>query len=128
MYESSRSDAPISLIELEKHLVCHFGKPINRYDHVFIFNTDTDAEYASFAYLLDRENDIVYGSGSNHNGVLAIGCMHPIKNRFEKIESLSGMSIIDMDAGKSHVLALTKDGKVLGWGGNNCGQVGDGTR
>lgn len=34
------------------------------------------------------------------------------------------MRVLDVKVGSNHVLALTEDGSVFGWGGNNFGQVG----
>ncbi|MQY10825.1 hypothetical protein SRB5_09380 [Streptomyces sp. RB5] len=39
----------------------------------------------------------------------------------------AGVTVTDVAAGGSHSLALTSDGRVLGWGYNFYGQVGDGT-
>lgn len=38
-----------------------------------------------------------------------------------------GNRIAAVAAGDNHSLALTKDGRVLGWGDNFCGQLGDGS-
>ncbi|MCP2251827.1 Regulator of chromosome condensation (RCC1) repeat-containing protein [Prauserella aidingensis] len=37
-------------------------------------------------------------------------------------------ALTQLDAGVSHTLALTLDGRVLAWGGNIDGQLGDGTQ
>lgn len=39
----------------------------------------------------------------------------------------AGSGVIAIAAGGSHSLALKSDGTVLAWGGNNSGQLGDGT-
>ena len=41
------------------------------------------------------------------------------------VQGLAG--VIAISAGWSHVLALTNDGTIWAWGGNNVGQLGDGT-
>jgi alpha-tubulin suppressor-like RCC1 family protein len=62
---------------------------------------------------------------SNHygqlgNGTADVGQSSPIE--------LSGMSdIVDVAAGTYHSLALRSDGRVLAWGDNRSGQIGDGT-
>jgi alpha-tubulin suppressor-like RCC1 family protein len=46
----------------------------------------------------------------------------------EKLRFTSGFShrIIQVSAGCSHVVALTREGNVIAWGGNRKGQLGDG--
>ena len=45
--------------------------------------------------------------------------------RFPKvIEALRGKDVIDISLGPVHCLALTRDGKVYAWGGNDKGQLG----
>jgi len=36
-----------------------------------------------------------------------------------QVKKLDISNIIDIKAGKSHILALSIDGKVYGWGGND---------
>ena len=40
------------------------------------------------------------------------------------IEALRGKDIIDISLGSVHCLALTREGKVYSWGGNDKGQLG----
>jgi len=42
--------------------------------------------------------------------------------------ALAGKTVVAVDAGTAHSLALTADGDVLAWGSNEFGQLGDGTR
>jgi uncharacterized repeat protein (TIGR02543 family) len=44
-----------------------------------------------------------------------------------KITLFVGESIISIDSGLSHAIALTSKGRVFTWGLNNLGQLGDGT-
>nr|WP_228046537.1 Ig-like domain repeat protein [Saccharopolyspora sp. HNM0983] len=39
----------------------------------------------------------------------------------------TGVSVTDVEGGDDHTLAVTSDGRVLAWGGNGAGQLGDGT-
>ena len=32
--------------------------------------------------------------------------------------------VVDVSCGQGHVLALTSEGQVFAWGGNECGQLG----
>jgi alpha-tubulin suppressor-like RCC1 family protein len=41
--------------------------------------------------------------------------------------ALAGKTVIAMDAGTGHSVALTSDGSVVAWGLNSSGQLGDGT-
>jgi E3 ubiquitin-protein ligase HERC2 len=40
------------------------------------------------------------------------------------VEALEGLKVVDISAGCYHVLALTADGEVYAWGGNDNGQLG----
>lgn len=42
-----------------------------------------------------------------------------------EIPSLRGVTIAELVAGKKHSLARLHDGKVLGWGANGYGQLGE---
>ena len=46
----------------------------------------------------------------------------------EKLRFIKGFShrIIQVAAGSEHVVALTREGNVITWGGNRKGQLGDG--
>src|SRR5712691_8180800 len=43
------------------------------------------------------------------------------------VSAIAGQRIVTLSAGSDHVLAIRKDGSVWAWGGNNSGQLGDGT-
>src|SRR5687768_12296081 len=99
----------ISLIQIEKELICQFGRPTVRYDHAFIVKNGDQ----KFAFLIDKVNDIVYGSGNNNKyGTLATGDEEDIIGEFKRIDNLSGRNIIEFDAGLNHVLAKTKNGEL----------------
>src|SRR5688500_1380282 len=114
----------MDLVDIGDALVSRFGTPVDHYDDIFIFGEAPQ----SFAFLLDRERDIVYGSGSNISGVLEPINVGSSFNQFRKIDTISGKSIINLVAGREHVLALTCYREVLTWRGNQYGQLGDGTR
>jgi alpha-tubulin suppressor-like RCC1 family protein len=40
-----------------------------------------------------------------------------------EIEKLSDKKIVDVSCGELHVLAISKDGSVYGWGRNTFGQI-----
>lgn len=50
-------------------------------------------------------------------------------DRSAPVEALlpDGLTVTDVDAGFNHSVALTSDGLVLAWGGNDAGQLGDNT-
>ncbi|CAL4080435.1 unnamed protein product, partial [Meganyctiphanes norvegica] len=62
----------------------------------------------------------VWGSGP----CLAMGSAEANVLRPRPIEELTGLRIVDISAGDSHVLALTQDSQVYAWGSNTMGQCG----
>ncbi|MBE1603927.1 Ig-like domain repeat protein [Actinopolymorpha pittospori] len=64
--------------------------------------------------------------GSNSNGQLGDGTT---TNRTTPVEVAlpEGVTVTQVSAGSFHSLAVTSDGRVLAWGSNVYGQLGDGT-
>ena len=74
-----------------------------------------------------KSDGTVLGWGNNNSGQVG---------NFSTVDQLtpvgvfglgSGSGVIAISAGGSHSLALKSDGTVLAWGGNNSGQLGNGT-
>jgi len=61
--------------------------------------------------------------GQCANGELGLGLLNDTKLTPVKIEIQK--SIVAVEAGRSHVLALTNSGEVFGWGRNEFGQLGE---
>jgi alpha-tubulin suppressor-like RCC1 family protein len=60
--------------------------------------------------------------GQNENGMLGLG--KNTRNTFNVAKEIvlpDNQKVIDVKAGKNHVIALTNDGKIYGWGVNNHG-------
>jgi alpha-tubulin suppressor-like RCC1 family protein len=68
-----------------------------------------------------------FGWGDNGNGELGDGTAGPVRDRPVPVKLRTGTSITSVRAGCDHTLALTSAGKVLAWGGNRSGQLGDGS-
>ncbi|MFE6100820.1 Ig-like domain repeat protein [Streptomyces laurentii] len=68
----------------------------------------------------------VYAWGSNDGGQLGDGTT---TDRTLPVQMLlpTGSAVTEVAGGSFHTLALTSDGRVLGWGENSVGQLGDGT-
>jgi alpha-tubulin suppressor-like RCC1 family protein len=63
--------------------------------------------------------------GSNMRGMLGLDrVLVNTGTSSHRINFPKDERIIDFKVGKSHVLALTEDGKVYGWGNNSDGQIG----
>ena len=80
----------------------------------------------SYAIL---ENGEVWGCGLNNNGVLGIGSTaNNVQSTFVKLPNMDGEEIVKLARSTSQltVLALTKSGKVFGWGHNQSGCLGTG--
>ena len=73
-----------------------------------------------------RHDGAVYAWGINESGQLGDGKTVNLKVP-TLISALSNYNIIALAAGAKHSLALRNDGTVWAWGGNNAGQLGNGT-
>jgi autotransporter-associated beta strand protein len=69
----------------------------------------------------------VYGWGSNLEGQLGPGVSAGVQRTPVWISSgsLSGAKVVSIAAGSGHSIALTADGKVIVWGQNTSGQLGN---
>ncbi|WP_456047875.1 RCC1 domain-containing protein [Actinomadura harenae] len=69
---------------------------------------------------------VAVGVGGNDSGALGDGTTverdAPVRTRLP-----SGVTLTQESGGDSHTLGLTSDGRVLAWGRNDVGQLGDGT-
>ena len=79
--------------------------------------------YHSLALGINGE---VYGWGHNNHGQLGEGNSSSIDSP-RLIKGIPG-KVFCITAGDYHSLALMENGKVYGWGGNEYGQLGDGTK
>jgi len=81
---------------------------------------------ASF-FVLDQQ--VVLSCGSGAKGELGLGAevhsSHTLKKVFE-VEA--GVHIVDIVACMGHVVVITSDGSIFGWGSCRKGQLGDGVR
>lgn len=81
----------------------------------------------SFAITVDEK---IFAWGNNEGGQLGnnstTNLMLPT-NITSFIPLLEGETIIQIDGGQLHTLALTSDGRVFAWGDNESGQLGNGT-
>jgi alpha-tubulin suppressor-like RCC1 family protein len=79
-----------------------------------------------FAVALTDEGE-VYAWGNNDVGQLGTGTTEKVKNTPTLVGGeLQRNRVKQIKAGESHVVVLLEDGKVLSWGGNRQGQLGNG--
>ncbi|WP_127533231.1 RCC1 domain-containing protein [Paenibacillus kobensis] len=78
--------------------------------------------------LLLKEDGTVWAVGGNEHGQLGNGKQSPKEIAASPVQVAGLSDIIAVAAGDDHSLALRKDGTVWGWGGNEQGQLGDGSR
>jgi alpha-tubulin suppressor-like RCC1 family protein len=69
----------------------------------------------------------VWAWGTNEYGRLGQGDDSTLEDSKVPIKVLQLTNIKDVRAGREHSLALTRDGKVMSWGANYSGQLGDST-
>lgn len=67
----------------------------------------------------------VLSCGTGENGLLGTGDSGQVLLP-ASLQSLADHDIVDIAAGTSHSLALTRDGLLFSWGRNNLGQLGHG--
>ena len=77
--------------------------------------------------MVALETGEVYGWGYNGNGQLGLGNninqLNPCR-----VSSLQGVVVVKVACGYAHTLALSDEGELYGWGANNYGQLGTGTK
>lgn len=71
-------------------------------------------------YLFTKEDGTVWGFGKNTDSILG----EQAQTADEPVQIPGLSSIVDIQAGTNHVLALDQDGKVYTWGSNMTGQLG----
>ena len=81
---------------------------------------------ASHGLALKSDGSAVYAWGKNTNGQLGDGTTTQRTSPIT-VGGLSSYTIVAIDAGQSHSLALTSGGDIFAWGKNDRGQLGDGT-
>ncbi len=69
----------------------------------------------------------VWAWGTNEYGRLGQGDDSTLEDSKLPIKVLQLTNVKDVRAGREHSLALTRDGKVMSWGANYSGQLGDST-
>jgi alpha-tubulin suppressor-like RCC1 family protein len=79
---------------------------------------------SSYAVL---ENQAMLAWGPNSSGQLDDGTFASRSTPAEVSGLGAGSGVVAVDAGASFALALTSGGRVLAWGANDSGQLGDGT-
>ena len=87
-----------------------------------------DTGKSGFVLAITEKGEL-YGWGKNTNGQLAktIDTETETNNYYQTpqhIELPQGVEALSADAGATHSLLLSKDGKVYAWGQNNRGQLG----
>jgi len=67
----------------------------------------------------------VYSWGYNSSGQLGNNSTTPSNVPLAISGTLAGKTVVAIAAGERHSMALTSDGLVFTWGGNNYGEIGD---
>jgi alpha-tubulin suppressor-like RCC1 family protein len=76
----------------------------------------------SFAILIDGS---ILSCGENDKGELA---RQGKRSLFQRVDSLEAYSVVDIACGDGYFLLACNDGKLIGWGNNDLGQLGCGDR
>ena len=83
---------------------------------IFVFGRDGDA-----AFFITKD-DHVFAYGKNACGCLGLGFDEPV-NEPRPVECLTRRRIVEFSAGRCHVLALSKSGRLFACGSNEHGQL-----
>lgn len=94
---------------------------------VATWNLNDISAIAAGAYhsLALKKDGTVWAWGSNNAGQLGEPASTPQRITPVQVAGLSG--VVALAAGFQHSLALKRDGTVWAWGGNDSGQLGDGS-
>ncbi|KAH7638224.1 rcc1 domain containing protein [Dermatophagoides farinae] len=87
---------------------------------VFVFGRNSDC------VIFITNNDHVYSYGRNNCGCLGIGNDYDNQDLIvepQKIHRLCGRKIVEFSAGRNHILARSKNGKIFACGSNEFGQL-----
>lgn len=106
-----------------------YVKDLSVDEEPILVNELCDKELSDFSYGFDHvvgltRRKTIYCWGHNRYGQLGNGTREN-SHKPELIEFLSDENIIDIKCGAYHSLALTNNGEVYAWGGNQCGQIGN---
>lgn len=120
-----RDGSILSCGENDKNELGRTGKRslFQRIDSVEAFSISDIACGDDFTLLAAKDGKVICW-GRNDLGQLGAGDRE-FRER-PKVNSIITEGIIQLAAGSQHVLALTKVGTVISWGGNRKGQLGDG--
>ena len=91
--------------------------------------TTTDVTSSASAAVVDTAGEQILAFGNNQSGQLGTGgsATNALAFRLPMVVLPDGVEVVDVAAGYEHGLALTDDGRLLAWGDNTYGQLGDGT-
>jgi alpha-tubulin suppressor-like RCC1 family protein len=80
-----------------------------------------------FTVALDNEG-VAYSWGVNGSGQLGDGTRNPARSpvAVDTRGILSGVKVLTVASGAYHCLAVTSEGRVVGWGDDTVSQLGDG--
>lgn len=78
-----------------------------------------------------RADGTLWGWGSDNVGSLGMGSVLGFVHSPQKVVGVNGngflTNVVSADVGETHSIALRSDGSVVSFGGNNFGQLGNGT-
>jgi len=73
------------------------------------------------------DKGLVYTFGDNSVGQLGLGHVNPVAG-VNQVTALADSTIVQAEAGWTHVVALDAQGVAYGWGDNSVGQLGHGIK
>lgn len=78
-------------------------------------------------YLIYR-NGIINTAGENDNNQLCRSTLESKRSWLSRVDSLEIFQIVDAALSNTFITLLSNEGKLISWGANDMGQLGNGTR
>ncbi|XP_021116722.1 E3 ISG15--protein ligase HERC5 isoform X2 [Heterocephalus glaber] len=66
----------------------------------------------------------LFAWGQNLHGQLGVGRIFSSTLMPQAVQSLTGVPLVQISAGRAHSMALSMSGNIYSWGQNDCGQLG----
>uniref|UniRef100_A0A670K307 HECT and RLD domain containing E3 ubiquitin protein ligase 3 n=1 Tax=Podarcis muralis TaxID=64176 RepID=A0A670K307_PODMU len=108
------------------HVACGESHSVALSDQgqLFSWGAGSDGQLGLTTRLPNAVLCYFFSWGQNNHGQLGLGKEFPSQTSPQRVRSLEGIPLAQVDAGGAHSFALSLSGAVFGWGKNASGQLG----